>query len=99
MKINFTHRLGELMDNHKFHSENLEESTAVIGITMETKTLMRLQKPMQLQPSHIISVNWMAEKENSFVKGSVFADNCGTSKARPCCTLDILFAILTIIRL
>ena len=51
-----------------------------------------LQKPTQLQPDQIIAVNWIVEKENSLVKGGLFADDCGTGKVRPCCALDILFA-------
>jgi SNF2 family DNA or RNA helicase len=99
MKLIFTHRLAELMDNQEFQRENLEESKAALGITMETRTFKPLHKPTQLQPHQIIAVNWMAEKENSLAKGGLLADYCGTGKVRPCCALDILFATLTIIRL
>jgi len=99
MNLFLTHRLAELMDNQDFQRENLEESVAVLGITMETRTFKPLHKPAQLQPHQIISGNSMAEKENSLAKSGSLADDCGTGKVRPCCALDILFATLTIIRL
>ena len=87
------------MDNQEFYRENLEELIAALGITMETRTCKLLHKPMVWQPEQIIAVNWMAGKVNRMAKGSLFANNCGTRRVRPCCTLDILFAALTIIRL
>ena len=99
MKLIFTRRLAELMDNQEFQTEHLEETMAALGITMETRTFKLLHKPTQLQPHQLIAVNTMAEKEDSLAKGSLLADNTGTGKVRPCCALDILFAIQTIIRL
>jgi SNF2 family DNA or RNA helicase len=99
MKLIFTHRLAELMDNQEFNRENLEKSMAALGITMETRTFKPLHKPKQLQPHQLIAVNWMAEKQNSWANGGLLADDCGTAKVRPCCAVDILFATLTIIRL
>ena len=87
------------MDNQEFQRENLEESIAVLGITMETRTCKSLNKPTQLQPHQIVAINSMVEKENSLVKGGLLADDCGTGKVRPCCARDILFTTLTIIRL
>ena len=99
MKLIFTHRLAELMDNQEFQRENLKESIAALGITMETRTSTPQHKPMLLQPHQIIALNWMAEKENSFGKGGLLADDCGPGKVRLCSASDILFATLTIIRL
>jgi SNF2 family DNA or RNA helicase len=89
MKLIFTRRLAEMMDNQQFQRENLEESMAALGITMEIRTFKPLHKPTQLQPHQIISVNWMTEKENSLPKGGLLADDCGTGKDRPCCALEI----------
>jgi hypothetical protein len=69
MKLIVTRRFAELMDTQEFQRDNLEESMAVLGITMEIRTLKLLPKPCQLQPHQIIAVNWMAEKENSLAKG------------------------------
>jgi len=46
MKLIFTSRLAELMDNQEFYRENLEELIAALGITMETRTCKLLHKPM-----------------------------------------------------
>ena len=89
MKLIFTCKLVELMDNQEFQRENLEESMAALAITMEIRTFKQLHKPMQLQPHKIIAVNWMTEKENSLPKGDLLADDCGTGKVRPCCALEI----------
>jgi SNF2 family DNA or RNA helicase len=89
MKLLFTYRLAELIDNQKFHSETFKESMAALGIAMETRTLKPLHKPMQLQPYQIIAVNWMVVKEKRLVKGGKLADDCRTSKVRSCCALDI----------
>jgi len=59
------------MDNQEFQWENLEESMAALGITMEIRTFKPLYKPTQLQPHQIIAVNWMTEKENSLAKGGL----------------------------
>jgi SNF2 family DNA or RNA helicase len=77
------------MDNREFQSENLQESMAALGITMEIRTLKPLPKPTQLQPHQIIALNWMTEKKNSLAKGGLLADDCGTGKVRPCCALQI----------
>ena len=77
------------MDNQEFHRENLEESMAAGGITMEIRTLKPLHKPMLLQLHQVITVNWMAEMENSLAKGALLADDCSTGKVRPCCALEI----------
>jgi len=61
MKLIFTHRLVELIDNQKCHSEIFEKSMAALGITMETRTLKPLLKLMQLQPHQISAVNWMVQ--------------------------------------
>jgi SNF2 family DNA or RNA helicase len=99
MKLIFAHRLAELIDNQEFQRDNLQESLAALGITIETRTFKPLHKPMQLQPHQIIAVNWMAEKGNSLAKGGLLADDCDSGKVRPWSALDILFATLTIIRL
>jgi len=77
------------MDNQEFQTEHLEETMAALGITMEIRTFKLLHKPTQLQPLQNIAVNWMAEKENSLVKGGLLADDCGTGKVTPCCALEI----------
>jgi len=77
------------MDNQEFQRENLEQSMAALGITMEIRTFKPLQRPTQLQLRHLIAANWMAEKENNLAKGGLLADDCGTGKVRPCCALGI----------
>jgi len=99
MKLIFTYRLAELIDNQEYQRESLEESMAALGITMETRTFKQLHNPTQLQPHQICAVNWIADNEKSIGKGGLFADNCGTGMVRPCCAVDRLFATLTIIRL
>jgi len=47
MKLIFTRRLAELMDNQEFQRENLEESMPALGITMEIRTFKPLHKPTQ----------------------------------------------------
>jgi len=64
----FTRKLAELMDNVKFQRENLEQSMAAFGITMEIRPFKPLRKPTQLQPYLIIAVNRMAEKEKNLAK-------------------------------
>jgi SNF2 family DNA or RNA helicase len=80
MKLIFTRRLAELMDNEEFLREYLEESMAALGITMEIRMIKPLHKPTQVQLYQIIAGNWMAEKENSFMNGGILADYCGTAK-------------------
>jgi SNF2 family DNA or RNA helicase len=99
MKVLVTHRLAELIDNQEYQRESLEDPMAALGITMETRTFKPLHNHTKLQPHQIIAVKWIAEKEKRFLKGGLFADDCGTGMVRPCCALDILFATLTIIRL
>jgi SNF2 family DNA or RNA helicase len=89
MQVIFIHRLVEMMGNPDFQRENLEESMAALGITMEIRTFKPLHKPTQLQPHQTIAANWMAEKENSLAKGGLLADNCSTGKVRPCCFLEL----------
>jgi hypothetical protein len=45
MKLIFTRRLAELMDNEEFQREYLEESMAALGITMEIRMIKPLHKP------------------------------------------------------
>jgi SNF2 family DNA or RNA helicase len=78
------------MDNLQIQRDNLKESMAALGITMEMRTCRQLHKPMQLQPHQVIAVNWMAQKENSLVKGGLLADDYGTGKVRPHCALQIV---------
>ena len=85
MKLIYTRRLAELIDNRGFQIEILEESMAASGITMEISTFKLLHKPMQVQPHQIITVSWMAEKENCLANGGLLADDCGTVMVRPCC--------------
>jgi SNF2 family DNA or RNA helicase len=89
MKLIFTRRLAELMDKQQFQGQNLEESMAALGITMQIRTFRPLHKPTQLQPHQIIAVNWMTEKENSLAKGGLLADDYRTGKVRPHCALEI----------
>jgi len=91
MNLIFTRRLAELLDNQEFQREDLVESMAALGITMEVRTFKPLHKPTQLQPHQIIVVNRMAEKEISLAKGGLLADDCGTGNVRPCCALEIYF--------
>ena len=78
-----------LKDNWVFQKEHLEGSIAALGIAIETRTFKLLHKPMQLQPHQILAMSWIAEKENSLVKGGSVADNSGTGKVRPCYALEI----------
>jgi SNF2 family DNA or RNA helicase len=87
--LDITCWLAELMDNLEFQRENLKQSMAALGIALEIRTFKQLHKPMQLQPHQIIAVNWMAQKENSLVKGGLWADDCGTGKVRPSRALEI----------
>jgi len=87
------------MDNHSLLTENMEKLIAAFGITVVTRTFKPLYKPTLLHPHHIIAVNWMTEREDSFPKGGLLADDCSTGKGKPCCALDILFATHTLIRL
>jgi hypothetical protein len=89
MKLIFTRRLAEQMDNLQFQREILEESMAVLGITMEIRTLKLLNNPTHLPPHQIIAGNWMAEKENSMVNGSLLADDCCTGNISFCYSLEI----------
>ena len=61
---------------------------AAFGITMEIRTFKPLLKPMQLQPHQILAVNWIAERDNSFAKGGLAADDCGPGMVRLCCALE-----------
>jgi len=89
MKRIFTCRLAEQMDIQEFHWDNLDESMAALGITMEIKQFQLLHKPTQLQPHQIFAVNLTGEKENTLVKGGLISDDCRTAKVRPCCALEI----------
>ena len=77
------------MDNQEYPRENLEDSLAALGITMEIRTFKPHHKPMQLQPHYIIAVNLMAGKYNSLEKSGSLADDCGTGQVRPFCALEI----------
>jgi hypothetical protein len=60
------------MDNQQFQRENLQESMAVLRITMQIRTFKPLHKLTHSQPHQIIAENWMAEMENSLAKGGLF---------------------------
>ena len=89
MKLIFTRRLAEQIDNLQFQTETLEESMAVLGITREIRTFKPLNNPTQLQPHQTIAGNWMAVKENSMVKAGQLADDCCTGNVSFCCSLEI----------
>ena len=85
----FTPGIAELMDNHEFLRDSLEQSISSLGITMETRTFKRLRKPIRLQSRQIHAVNCMTQKEQCLVKGGSLADDYNTAKVKPCCALQI----------
>jgi len=77
------------MDSKEFERQNLEESMAALGLTMEIRTFKLLYKPTHFQLCQTIAVNWMVEKEKSLAKSGWLADDCSTGKVRPCCAVEI----------